>query len=96
MPDSKGERHTSRHKLQNSVREQGISPPKRVVQEFEIGDSVHIDIDPSYQEGRPSPKFQGLTGEVVDRQGAAYVVEIKDRDKTKKVISEPAHLKKQE
>jgi len=96
MPNSNGPRQGTRHKLQNGAREGGTSPPQRAVQQFETGDTVHLKIDPSVEEGRSHPRFNGQTGTVVGKQGKAYKVEITDGDVKKTLISLPAHLQLQE
>lgn len=95
MPNSKGPRRGSRQKLSNSPRERGTSPPQRAVQEFDAGESVHLKLDPSVSDGRFHPRFNGHTGEVIDKQGAAYRIRINDRGKSKTVIAKPAHLRRQ-
>ena len=95
MPNSKGPRRGSRQKLSNSPRERGTSPPQRAVQEFDAGESVHLKLDPSVADGRFHPRFNGHTGEVIDKQGAAYRIRINDRGKSKTVIAKPAHLRRQ-
>lgn len=95
MPKSKGPRRGTRQKLSNPPRERGTSPPQRAVQEFEVGQSVHLALDPSVPDGRFDPRFNGHTGEVVDEQGSAYRIRITDRGKDKTVIAKPAHLRPQ-
>lgn len=95
MPNSKGPRQGSRQKLSNAPRERGTSPPQRAVQEFDAGDAVHLKLDPSVADGRFHPRFNGHTGEVIDKQGAAYRIEITDGGKSKTVIAKPAHLRRQ-
>lgn len=57
---------------------------------------VHLSIDPSIPDGRFHHRFNGHTGEVVGRQGDAYVVEITDGGKDKQVIAAPVHLEAHE
>jgi large subunit ribosomal protein L21e len=96
MPNSNGPKQGTRHKLQNDARESGTSPPQRAVQQFETGATVHLSIDPSVEDGRYHPRFNGETGTVVGKQGKAYKVEITDGDVEKTLISLPAHLKLRE
>jgi large subunit ribosomal protein L21e len=63
------------------------------VREFKIGSAVAIDIDSGSQKGMPFRRFQGLTGKILRKQGRAYVVEIFDGQKSKKVIALPEHLR---
>lgn len=96
MPNSKGPRRGSRGKLSNSPRERGTSPPQRAVQGFDDGEKVHLSLDPSVPEGQFNHRFNGHTGTVIGRQGAAYCVRINDRGKSKTVIAKPAHLRRQQ
>ncbi|WP_459195104.1 50S ribosomal protein L21e [Halosimplex sp. J119] len=95
MPNSNGPQKKSRKKLRNKPRESGTSPPQRAVAEYEVGEKVHLKIDPSVPEGRYHPRFDGRTGEVVGEQGAAYKVEIVDGDTEKTLIVKPAHIRSQ-
>ncbi len=96
MPNSSGSRRGTRHKLQNDPRDRGTSPPQRAVSSFEVGDHVHLSIDPSIPDGRYHPRFDGRTGVVEGTQGDAYLVRITDGGTEKTIIAIPAHLTKQE
>jgi large subunit ribosomal protein L21e len=63
--------------------------------DFEIGEKASVVIDPSVHGGQPHIRFQGLTGEIVGKQGRAYVLEVRAGKKLKQVIIGPEHLKKQ-
>ena len=95
MPTSHGEKCCTRYKLKKTVRERGISPVSKAIQEFAEGQMVHIDIDPSVQKGMPNPRFQGRTGKVLGQRGRAYLLQIRDGNATKELISLPQHLKPQ-
>lgn len=95
MPSSNGPIQGTRKKLSNHPRDRGTSPPQRSIEEFEVGQKVHLDVDPSVQQGRFHPRFNGHTGEVVDKQGRAFKVRIVDGGKEKTVLARPAHLKAQ-
>lgn len=95
MPNSKGQRQGTRKKLANSPRERGMSPPQRAVQEFDSDDKVHLVLDPSVADGQFHPRFNGHTGTIVGKQGAAYKVRINDRGNQKTLISNSAHLRLQ-
>lgn len=95
MPNSNGPQQGTRHKLQNDARERGTSPPQQAVEEFEAGQTVHLSLDPSVQDGRFHPRFNGLTGTVLGEQGQAYKIEITDGGKAKTLIAKPAHLETQ-
>jgi len=92
MAKTHGTRRKSRYKLKKTVREKGLSPISRAIQEFQKGDIVNIDLDPSIQNGMPHPKFQGRTGKVMTQRGRAYIVEVRDGGLMKEVIILPEHL----
>ncbi len=88
-----GYRRKTRHKL----RRWRSTPPatvSRMVQIFNVGDRVVIDIHPSVQNGQPHPRFQGLIGTVVGKQGLAYYVEVRDGNARKRILALPIHLRK--
>ncbi len=95
MPSSNGPMTGTRKKLTNKPRERGTSPPQRAIQEYEVGQKVHLKIDPSVRKGRFHPRFSGQTGEVVGKQGRAFKVRIVDGGKEKTLITRPAHLRAQ-
>jgi len=64
----------------------------RAMEELREGERVVLRIEPSLQEGRPHPRYQGRVGVVRGRRGKAYEVEITDGGKIKKVIILPEHL----
>lgn len=96
MPNSSGPLSGNRKKLTNQPRERGRSPPQRAIRSFDEGDLVHLDLDPSVHQGRFPPKFVGLTGKIVGRQGDGYKVQVKDGGAKKTVVTIAAHLRPQE
>lgn len=92
MAKTHGTRRKSRYKLKKTIREKGLSPISRAIQEFHEGDIVNIDLDPSIQNGMPHPKFHGRTGKVLDQRGRAYIVEVSDGRLMKEIIILPEHL----
>jgi large subunit ribosomal protein L21e len=95
MTNSHGEKRCTRYKLQKTVRERGISPVSRAIQEFGEGQMVHINIDPSVQRGMPNAKFQGSTGKVVGQRGRSYVLKVRYGNAIKEVFCFAEHLKAQ-
>ena len=91
---SHGPRKKSRQILSKSPRSRGLSPITHEFQEFEVGEKVHIYLDPSIHHGMPATRFHGKTGTVMGTQGKAFVLAVKDGDKTKTVLSTPEHLRK--
>ncbi|MFC3959912.1 50S ribosomal protein L21e [Halovivax cerinus] len=96
MPKSNGPRQGTRNKLRNDPRNRGTSPPQRAIQEYDVGQKVHLKIDPSVQDGRFHPRFDGRTGEVVGTQGTAFTVEVTDGGSSKTLIVTAAHLRAQD
>jgi len=94
MKRSRGFRSKSRGKLTKKIREGRTNVITRTLQHFENGEKVAIVIDPSVHHGMPHPRYHGVTGEIVDVQGRAYVVKIKDKGKIKHLVALPEHLRK--
>lgn len=65
----------------------------KFLQEFSEGQKVAIYQEPSSHRGMPFRLFRGKVGTVVGKRGKAYVVEMYDGNKLKKIISRPEHLK---
>ena len=63
-----------------------------MVKTFNVNDKVVITIKP-YFRGMPAPRYNGRVGKVVERQGSAYIVEIKDGNRMKRLVISPVHLK---
>ncbi|KYK27410.1 MAG: 50S ribosomal protein L21 [Candidatus Proteinoplasmatales archaeon SG8-5] len=91
---SKGIRSRSRKIMRKSPRDRGMAPITHSFTEYEEGEKASIVIDPSVHGGQPHHRFQGLTGEVVGRQGRAFVLEVNVGKMKKRVIARPEHLKK--
>jgi large subunit ribosomal protein L21e len=93
---SRGFRSRTRSKLKRSIRPNRPNPITKKIQTFDENDIVHIIIDSSIHRGQPHPRFHGKTGKVAKKRGSAYIVEINDGNKAKKLIIRPEHLKIQE
>ena len=86
---SKGFRAGTRKKLEQKAR----PAITRFLQDFDIGQNVVIKLEPSSHKGMPFPRFKGKMGKIVGKRGKSYVVNIKDGNKIKQIISRPEHLK---
>jgi large subunit ribosomal protein L21e len=86
--------YRSRDFLSKTPRERGRPSPAKLLKEFEVGDKVVIDVEPSVRRGMPHRRYQGKVGVVMGKRGEAYLVDIKIGGKTKHLIVLPAHLKK--
>ncbi len=61
------------------------------VRKFEKGQKVVIT-PKAIIEGMPHPRYNGRYGIIVGQQGKAYIVEIKDFNKKKRLIATSVHL----
>ena len=89
---SKGIRSKSRHIYRKKPRSRGVSSITKALQEFDVGDHVNINVDPSMHKGLPHPRFQGRTGKIEGKQGDAYLVSITQGKMQKTLIIRPEHL----
>jgi len=88
---SRGFRSGTRKKL---TQKPGYRPPiTKFLQEFRKNQAVVILQEPSSQSGMPHPRFKGKMGKIIGKQGKAYIIEISDGNKVKKLIAKPEHLK---
>ena len=95
MAHHNGPRKKTRYKYKKDLRERGLPPVTCVIQNFDIGQQVHIVCNPSIQKGMPHRRFHGLTGTVLGRRGRAWMLTIRDGNADKIVIARPQHLKAQ-
>ena len=84
----------TRHTLRKAPRDSGKVAVTRLLQQFEIGDSVTINPEPAIHNGMPHPRYKNRTGIVIAKRGSAYVVKVRDGDTTKTLIAAPVHLRK--
>jgi large subunit ribosomal protein L21e len=95
MAHHNGPRKKTRYKFKKDLRKRGIMPVTSVIQQFDIGQKVHVVCEPSIQKGMPHRRFHGKTGTVLGQRGRAWVVSINDGNMEKVVIARPQHLKAQ-
>ena len=89
-----GFRRKTRSKLRKNVRNKGKFSIRRYFQSFNKGDRVYLVAEPAIQGGMYLPRFHGKSGKIKGMQGNCYFVEIKDKNKVKKLLVHPVHLKK--
>lgn len=89
---SKGLRSKTRHLLLKDPRNKGRLPPNRVLAQFEVGSRVAIKLEPSQHGGMTHKRFQGLTGTVAGKQGAAFVVDVLHGNMPKTLVVRAEHL----
>ncbi len=90
---SHGFRARTRSLMSKKVRTRGISPPGRLLVDYEVGERVDIVIDPSFHKGMPHRRYHGKTGVVTDLRGRGVVVDVKLGKATKTLIIRPQHLR---
>ncbi len=91
MRRSRGFRNKTRRTLKEKSRKK-VTITKRL-KEVEVGAQVVVDIEPSFQNGMPHPRYQGVIGKVIEKRGRAYLISIKDKNKPKILISATEHIK---
>ncbi len=93
MKRSKGYLSGNTKKL--TLKKAGKVTATRLIQDFKVGEKVVIDTKPYYKEGAlPHPRYKGRVGIIKGKRGSHYIVEIKDGNKKKELLSSPIHLKK--
>jgi len=75
------------------IRTRGKVQLSRYFQKLNEGDFVAVVKEPSVQANFPE-RMQGRTGVVEGKRGMAYIIKVKDREKEKKFLIAPIHLKK--
>jgi large subunit ribosomal protein L21e len=93
MQKSKGQRQGTRSILKKGRLEKSRLNISQIMHEYQKGDRVAIVLDSAQQMGMPHRRFQGRTGFIMERQGAAWVVAVKDGNMQKTVVARPEHLK---
>lgn len=91
MRRSRGFRNKTRRTLKEKSREK-VTITKRL-KDIELGTQVVVDIQPSFQDGMPHPRYQGIIGKVIEKRGRSYVLSIKDKNKPKTLIAATEHIK---
>ncbi|MBN2122357.1 50S ribosomal protein L21e [Candidatus Micrarchaeota archaeon] len=62
------------------------------VREYKVGSNVVIALQPR-RDGMVAPRYNGRHGKILDKQGEAYIVSVKDGNATKKLVISSIHLK---
>lgn len=87
-----GLRYKSRKLLSKKPREKGRPGISRWLYEYNVGDKVVIDIDPTFITTAPHRRYQGKVGTIIGRRGKAYEIEIYVGGKRKVIITTPDHI----
>jgi large subunit ribosomal protein L21e len=75
------------------IRERGKTALSRLFKEFKEGDRVSLSSIPGEKAGFPE-RYHGRTGEISEKRGRAYAVNVKDGGKIKQFLVKGIHLKK--
>ncbi|MGB9729385.1 MAG: 50S ribosomal protein L21e [Thermoprotei archaeon] len=89
MKHSKGYRTRSRNLFSAERARKGLSVYLR---KYEIGNRVHININPASLTTAPHRRFQGLTGIIIGKRGHAYIIRVNLGNEERTVITTPEHL----
>lgn len=93
MTKHSGFRHRTRRLLTKGAGSRSGPRPEVHLQDYEIGQAVAIDIDPSTHGGIPHRRYQGRVGKILEKKGRGYVVAIELGSKLKKLHVLPEHIK---
>jgi large subunit ribosomal protein L21e len=88
---AKGVQAKTRNLFKRGVRDR--TTINTILQEFDEGSRVIINIDPSSVKGRPFRRFQGKMGTIIGKRGRSYIIKMKDNNKEKELIVAPRHLR---
>ena len=89
---SKGFRRRSRQILRKKPRDRGMQSLGRMLHKYNVGDKAVVKIDSSVHGGMPHTRYHGKVGIISDQRGKAYIVDIAEGGKTRKLIIRPEHL----
>ncbi|MEM0287515.1 MAG: 50S ribosomal protein L21 [Nitrososphaerota archaeon] len=89
MPQHKGFKRKTR-KLLTSGKKLGLS---RLMHQYNTGEKVAIDIEPSQPKGMPHRRFQGKVGVVREVRRRSLVVDVPVGNKIKTLIARLEHVK---
>lgn len=95
MAHHNGPRKKTRYLLKKDLRRRGLPPVSCLIQQFKIGEKVHVVIEPSIHKGMPHRRFHGKTGTIIGQRGRAWMLEVRDGDTMKVLIARPEHLRAQ-
>ena len=86
-------RHTRFRLRKRRVRDRGVAPLGRILQNYEIGNLVDIIIDPSVPKAQPHYRFHGKTGRIIGTRGRAYIILVLDGKKEKTLMTRKEHMR---
>ncbi len=69
-----------------------MQPLGRMLHKYSSGDKVVVKIDSSIHGGMPHSRYHGKVGVIREQRGRAYVIGMKDQNKSRELIVRPEHL----
>jgi large subunit ribosomal protein L21e len=88
---AKGKRARTRRKFKRPVRLK--TTVNEILKPVVLNDVVQINVNSSVHAGLPNSRSHGKTGVVIGFQGDCPIVQIKDGNKPKKIITQKVHLR---
>lgn len=93
MVKSKGFNNRTRKLFRKSSRDKGLKSLRYLLEPIEVGQRVDILLNSAIQSGRPHRRYNGKSGEVVEKRGQSYVIKVKIGNAVKTIIARPEHLR---
>lgn len=93
MTKSKGFQNRTRKLFRKSARQKGLKSLRYLLEPIEVGQRVDILLNSAVQKGRPHRRYNGKSGEVIEKRGQSYIIEVKIGNAMKTVVSRPEHLR---
>ncbi len=88
---AKGKRSLTRSRYRRNVRDK--TTVNEMIKPIKVDDVVQINANSSVHNGLPHRRVDGITGKVIGFQGNCPIVQLKDGNKPKKIITHRIHLK---
>jgi large subunit ribosomal protein L21e len=92
MRGSKGYYSGTRSLLRKPTREKGKPKISKLLHEYEAGNEVIIKMDSSVQKSMPHKRFHGKVGQIIEKRGRGYVVNVPQGEARKTIIVRSEHL----
>jgi large subunit ribosomal protein L21e len=90
-PRKPGKRGKTRYKISKKGRP-NVSV-NDIMKDFPIGAKVQIVIESSFHSGLPHKSFHGLVGNIIEKDGSTFVVQLWQGNQQLKVRTSAPHLK---
>jgi len=88
-----GYRRKSRGIFRKNYKNKGKISLSKFFKEFKEGDKVVLQAEPAVQKGIYFQRYHGKSGLILGKKGSCYEVLIKDKNRGKRLVIPPIHLK---